>query len=134
MDSLQLDEIVQRIEHSFGEELPVTAEALGERDSETLERVFAGAAYQSYMQDQVNRHIIRDYLINAVILGFIDDESFAKLSRQAVTSEGRSSLSIHMLMYSVEAANDIPLDADKDGLKALRPVPGSPPHMVIVSS
>ena len=134
MNPLQLDEVVRRIEHSFGEEMPVSDQPLNKRDSETLERVFAGEAYQSYMQDQVNRHIIRDYLINAVMLGFINDESFSKLSRQALTSEGRSSLSLHMLMYSVEAANDIPLDADKDGLKALRPAPGSPPHMVIVGS
>jgi len=131
---LYLDEVVQRIEHAFGEELPVSDQPLNEADSALLDKLRQQPAYQSYMQDQVNRQIIRDYLVNAVMLGCISDESFSALSRQAVSCEGRSSLSLHMLMKSVEAANEIPPETDSTGLKALRPVPGSPPHMVIVNS
>jgi len=131
---LQLDALVERIEQAFGEELPVTDQPLSDEEGEILGKVFRHAAYHSYMQDQVNRQIIRDYLVNAVVLGCISDESLAAVSRQAVSSEGRSSLSLHMLMKSVEAANEIPPEADSAGLKALRPVPGSPPHMVIVGS
>lgn len=134
MKQVYLDEVVQRIEHAFGEELPVSDQPLNEVDSALLDKVFQQPAYHSYMQDQVNRQIIRDYLVNAVMLGCISDESFSALSRQAVSCEGRSSLSLHMLMKSVEAANDIPPETDSTSLKALRPVPGSPPHMVIVSS
>jgi len=131
---LYLDEVVQRIEHAFGEELPVSDQPLNEADSALLDKLRQQPAYHSYMQDQVNRQIIRDYLVNAVMLGCISDESFSALSRQAVSCEGRSSLSLHMLMKSVEAANEIPPETDSTGLKALRPVPGSPPHMVIVNS
>ncbi|MBE9538694.1 MAG: hypothetical protein IMF06_06400 [Proteobacteria bacterium] len=134
MKQLQLDEVVQRIEHAFGEELPITDQPLSEADSEILQRVLQNSAYHSFLQDQINRQIIRDYLVNAVMLGCISDESFSALSRQAVSCEGRSSLSLNMLMMSVEAANEIPPQSDPAGLKALRPVPGSPPHMVIVSS
>lgn len=134
MKQLYLDEIVQRIEHAFGEELAISDSPLNETDSAFLDTLFQQPAYHCYMQDQVNRQIIRDYLVNAVMLGCISDESFSALSRQAVSSEGRSSLSLHMLMKSVEAANEIPPEADSTSLKALRPTPGSPPHMVIVSS
>ena len=134
MKQLYLDEVVQRIEHAFGEELPVSDQPLNEADSALLDKLRQQPAYQFYMQDQVNRQIIRDYLVNAVMLGCISDESFSALSRQAVSCEGRSSLSLHMLMKSVEAANEIPPETDSTGLKALRPVPGSPPHMVIVNS
>jgi len=134
VNQVQLDELVQRIELSFGEELPMTDQPLSDVDNETLNKVFAEATYHSYMQDQINRQIIRDYLLNAVVLGTISDESFSALSRQAITSEGRSSLSLHMLMNSVEAANDIHPQIVPEGLKALRPAPGSPPNMVIVPS
>ena len=132
MNQLYLDEVVERIEHAFGEELPVTDQPLSDEDREVLDKLFQHPAYQSYMQDQINRQIIRDYLVNAVMLGCINDESLAALSSQAVSTEGRSSLSLHMLMKSVEAASEIPAEADPAGLKPLRPVPGSPPHMVII--
>ena len=134
MKQLYLDEVVQRIEHAFGEELPITDQSLSEAEREILQRVLKNSAYDAFLQDQINRQIIRDYLVNAVMLGCISDESFSALSRQAVSCEGRSSLSLHMLMNSVEAANEIPRESDSEGLKALRPVPGSPPHMVIVRS
>lgn len=132
MKQLHLDKVIERIEHAFGEELPVTDQSLSDVDSEALDKVFRRPAYYSYMQDQVNRQIIRDYLVNAVMLGCITDENFAALSRQAVSCEGRSSLSLHMLMKSVEAANEIPPESDPTGLKPLRPEPGAPPHMVVV--
>lgn len=134
MKQLHLNELVQRIEHAFGEELPVSDCPLNEVDSVFLDKVFQHPSYHLHMQDQVNRQIIRDYLVNAVRLGCISDESFSALSRQAVSCEGRSSLSLHMLMKSVEAANEIPPEVGSTDLKALCPVPGSPPHMVIISS
>jgi len=134
VNQLQLNEIVQRIEHSFGEDISIAEHALGEADSEALTRVFHNEAFQPYVQDQVNRRIIRDYLVNAVLLGCISDQSFSALSSQAVSVEGRSILSLHMLMKSVEAANDIPFEAGRELLTELRPEPGSPPHMVIVGS
>ncbi len=132
MTHLQLDEIAKRIERAFGEELPVTEQSLGGVDGATLDRVFQHPVYHSYMQDQINRQIIRDYLVNAVVLGCINDENFSALSAVATSCEGRSTLSLHMLMMSVEAANEILPELDPSGLKALRPIPGSPPHMVVV--
>ena len=134
MKQLYLDEVVQRIEHAFGEELPISDQPLNEVDRALLNKVFQQPAHHCYMQDQVNRQIIRDYLVNAVRLGCISDESFSALSRQAVSCEGRSSMSLHMLMKSVEAANEIPSEVNSTSLKALRPGPGAPPHMVIVGS
>jgi len=129
---LHLDEIAKRIERAFGEELPVTEQSLDSVDGATLDRVFQHPVYHSYMQDQVNRQIIRDYLVNAVVLGCINEENFSALSEIATSCEGRSTLSLHMLMMSVEAANEILPELDPSGLKALRPVAGSPPHMVVV--
>ena len=134
MNSLHMNEVVQRIEHLFGEDQPFTDSSLSETDSEVVARVFQQDACQAYIEDQLSRRIIRDYLVNAVMLGCISDAKFSALSKQADTSEGRSVLSLHMLMNSVEAANDIPAETGWDALTELRPMPGAPPHMEIVSS
>ena len=134
MNQLQLNEVVQRIEHSFGEDMAIAEHSLDGADGEALRRVFDSEACQPYIQDQVNRRIIRDYLVNAVLLGFISDNNFSAISAQAISVEGRSILSLHMLMKSVEAANEIPFEANREVLTELRPEPGSPPHMVIVKN
>jgi hypothetical protein len=134
VNPLHMNEVVQRIEHLFGEDQPFTDSSLSETDSEVVARVFQQDACQAYIEDQLSRRIIRDYLVNAVMLGCISDAKFSALSKQADTSEGRSVLSLHMLMNSVEAANDIPAETGWGALTELRPMPGAPPHMEIVSS
>ncbi len=134
MNQLQLNELVQRIEGCFGDELPLTGAPLDEFEQEVLDRLLRDEVYQAHMQDQLNRQIIRDYLVNAVVLGGITDENFSALSQLAHSIEGRSSLSLYMLMSSVDAANDLLPEIDPEGLKKMRPQPVSPPHMVIVGN
>jgi hypothetical protein len=134
VNPLQLNEVVQRIEQLFGEDRPFTDSSLSETDSEVVARVFQLDACQAYIEDQLSRRIIRDYLVNAVMLGCISDAKFSALSKQAGTSEGRSALSLHMLMNSVEAANDILAETGRGALTELRLMPGAPPHMEIVSN
>lgn len=134
MNPLHLNEVVERIEQLFGEDRPFTDSSLSKADGVVMARVFELDACQAYIEDQLSRRIIRDYLVNAVMLGCISDAKFSALSKQADTSEGRSALSLHMLMSSVEAANDIPAETGRNALAELRPVPDSPPHMVIVSN
>ena len=62
---MRLDTLVQQIETAFGETPPFTSEGLAEADRDVLLRVFGDQGYQVYLQDQVNRQIIRDYLTNA---------------------------------------------------------------------
>ena len=134
MNPLHLNEVVQRIEQLFGEDRPFTDSSLSETDSEVVARVFQLGACQAYIEDQLSRRIIRGYLVNAVMLGCISDAKFSALSKQADTSEGRAVLSLHMLMNSVEAANDIPAETGLGALTELRPMAGAAPHMEIVSS
>ena len=134
MNQVQLDKIAARIEQSFGGNLPMTAHKLSDSDDEMFRRVLTDPVYQTYLQDQVNRQIIRDYLVNAVLFGYISDERFTELSQLASTSEGRSSLSLHMLMSSVETANDILPQTAQESLRSMRPVASSRPHMVLVRS
>jgi hypothetical protein len=133
VNELQLNELVHRIEDSFGKELPMTGNPVSPVEQEILDRLVRDEAYQAHVQDQFNRQVIRDYLVNAVVLGAITDEHFSVLSKLAQSIEGRSSLSLYMLMSSVDAANELLPDVNVEGLKELRPQPGSPPHMVIVS-
>lgn len=128
---LQLDEVVREIETAFGDETPFTERQLTEQETAILSQVFGDEGYQHYIEDQVNRQIIRDYLTNAVLLGCIADDRFAVLAQQAATANGRASLSIHMLMHSIEEANDIPLNAGA-GLKQVRRAPGSPPQLELI--
>jgi len=134
VNPLQLDEVVQHIERSFGEELPVTGTGVSEADSKILGRLLHEDTFALYVQDQVNRQIIRDYLLNAVMLGCISEDNFELLATKVQSREERATLSLHMLMTAVEAANAIPQELGPSELKALRPEPGSPPHMVIVGS
>jgi len=131
---LHLDEIIERIENAFGDEMPFSERSLTEEDIDALRRVFGDQGYQCYLQDQVNRQIIRDYLTNAVYLGFITEERLAALSEQLTTEAGRSALSLHMLMRSVEEANDLPPENTPQELEALSPGPDDRPHMRLVRS
>jgi hypothetical protein len=128
---LQLDQVVGEIETAFGEETPFTERRLTDQETAVLSEVFGDEGYQRYIQDQANRQIIRDYLTNAVLLGCIADDRFAVLAQQAATAKGRASLSIHMLMHSIEEANEIPLNAGA-GLKQIRRAPGSPPQLELI--
>ncbi len=129
---MQLDEIIERIEQAFGEAMPFSERPLEAEEVEVLRRVFTGDGYQVYLQDQVNRQIIRDYLTNAVLLGVLVEERLGAFAEQVATREGRAALSLHMLMSSVEDANDLPLNGGFEVLELLQPVPGSPPHMKLV--
>jgi hypothetical protein len=132
VDQLQIDEIVQRIDSSFGKEPPFSARALTEDDLATLERVFGDVGYQDYLEDQANRQIIRVYLTNAVILGFLPEQRIDKYSSQVESNEGRAALSLHMLMNSVEDASTLPQEPRLEELKPTRPGPGCPPHLQVV--
>jgi len=125
---------VEQIDSSLGEELPFSARALCDEDIAVLRRVFGDVGYQDYLDDQANRQIIRTYLTNAVILGFLPESHIDTYSEQIETSEGRASLSLHILMHSVEDAANLPLEPEPEKLKNLRIEPGSPPHLKIVPS
>lgn len=134
MNQLQLNEIVRRIEGCFGDQLPLTSKAMDEVERGVLDRLLKDDTYQVYLQDQLNRQIIRDYLVNAVVLGGVTDENFSALSQLAQSTEGRSTLSLYMLMSSVDEANELLPEIDLKGLRQMRPLAISPPHMVIVGS
>jgi hypothetical protein len=105
---LQLEDITARIDRAFGDELPFSRRELGDGDLKTLYRVFGDVGYQHYLQDQVSRQIIRDYLTNAVLLGYLSPDRLDGFANQVATQEGRSALSLHMLMTSVEDAASLP--------------------------
>ncbi|MEH6589342.1 MAG: hypothetical protein V7746_03740 [Halioglobus sp.] len=129
MDQLRIDEIVQRIDSSLGEELPFSARALPQQDLAVLQRLFGDTGYQDYLDDQTNRQIIRVYLTNAVVLGYLPEKKIEAYSQQVETREGRAALSLHILMSSVEDAADLPVTEE---LQKLRPEPGSPPHLTVI--
>ena len=126
-----IDQLTSRIDAAFGTELPFSDRALTGDDIAALERVFGDAGYQHYLQDQVNRQIIRDYLVNAVRLNYIPEDALPRITRQASTAEGRAALSLYMLVMSVEQAAEL-LAGDAPPLRELRPEPGSTPHLNLI--
>jgi hypothetical protein len=134
VNQLQLDHLVQCIDGAFGEELPFTERGLSEEEQDVLQQVFGDQGYQSYLQDQVNRQIIRDYLTNAVVLGFLPEQELADFSEQVATAEGRSWLSLHMLMSSVEQVSELPRGGRLQTLEELTPSDKRPPHIKLVTS
>lgn len=131
MNTLHLDEIVNWIDEAFGE--AVTRAECANMD--VLKKIFSDNGYQRYLQDQVNRQIIRDYLTNAVVLGVIPESGLAAFAAQVGTEDGRATLALYMLMSSIEEAADLPVaSGDPEVMKRLRPVPESQPYIKLVPS
>ncbi|TGD74008.1 hypothetical protein E4634_07660 [Mangrovimicrobium sediminis] len=131
---MQLDKIVQRIDDAFGEAMPFTANPLESADREVLYRVFGDEGYHVYLQDQINRQIIRDYLTNAAMLGFVSEEDLGELTAMAANPDGRAALSLHMLMTSVEEAASLLHQGIPESLTLLEVDPDAPPHIHLVQS
>ena len=126
---MHLDEIVDWIDGAFGAVSPIPEHA----DIEILKGILGDHGYQRYLQDQVNRQIIRDYLTNAVVLGVITAGGLAAFASQVVSEDGRATLALYMLMSSVEEAKDLPaINGDIEVLKPLKPAPGAHPHIKLV--
>jgi len=121
LEQLQLDRLVERLESAFGEELPFSSGELSQGQVEVLRQVFGDDGYQSYLQDQVNRQIIRDFTVNAVMLGFLPEQSVSGIARQIASREGRAALSLHMLMSSVEQAAELMAPQEPEQLSRLKP-------------
>ncbi|MBP6681783.1 MAG: hypothetical protein KA159_00630 [Halioglobus sp.] len=132
MEQLQLDRLVERLEGAFGEELPFSSGELSQGQVEVLRQVFGDDGYQSYLQDQVNRQIIRDFTVNAVMLGFLTEESVSGISRQVASREGRAALSLHMLMSSVEQAAQLMAPQEPEQLSRLKPGLKLPPYIKLI--
>jgi hypothetical protein len=129
---LHLDQIIERIEGAFGAPPPLSSPAVAAQDAEVMVRIFADEGYQVYLQDQVNRQVIRSYLANAIVLGFLREGQLDAFAEQLATSETRAALSLHMVMSSVEDANVLVPGDSSEALEPLRPAPGGPPHMKLV--
>ena len=134
MEQLRLDRLVERLEGAFGEELPFSSGELSQGQVEVLRQVFGDDGYQSYLQDQVNRQIIRDFTVNAVMLGFLAEQSVSGISRQVASREGRAALSLHMLMSSVEQAAQLMAPQEPEQLRRLKPGLKLPPYIKLIHS
>jgi hypothetical protein len=132
LEHLQLDRLVQRLESAFGEELPFSTGELSAEQVDVLGQVFGDEGYQSYLQDQVNRQIIRDFTVNAVMLGYISEQALADIDRQIDTREGRAALSLHMLMSSVEQAAELLTTREPEQLSKLKPGLKLPPYIKLI--
>ncbi|MEP4147377.1 MAG: hypothetical protein ABJL54_09170 [Halioglobus sp.] len=131
---MELDSVVAQIEEAFGDNPPFTSASLAQDDQDVLLRVFGDDGYQVYLQDQVNRQIIRDYLTNAMMLGFIPEQTFSEMQGMLGDRESRASLSLHMLMSSVEQAPELLANGVPSPLQPLEPGPDSPPHIRLIHS
>jgi hypothetical protein len=131
---LRLDTLVEQIDTAFGETPPFTSAGLGDEERDVLLRVFGDQGYQVYLQDQVNRQIIRDYLTNAVMLGFLPQPEMQDLEELIGNRDARASLSLHMLMSSVEQAAELLSGGAPARLKLLEPDTDSPPHIHLIRS
>jgi hypothetical protein len=126
---LHLDEIVGWIDRAFGAASP----GVEHPDIEVLKRILGDRGYQDYLQDQVNRQIIRDYLTNAVVLGVITEGGLAAFASQVASEDGRATLALYMLMSSVEEATELPVGSNSaEMLKPLKPAPGTRPNFKLV--
>lgn len=134
MEQLQLDRLIAQLDGAFGEELPFSSGELSVEQVDTLRQVFGDHGYQGYLQDQVNRQIIRDFVLNAVMLGFLTESCMAGVSGQLATREGRAALSLHMLMSSVEQAAELVAPREPEQLEELSPPSKRPPYIKLIKN
>lgn len=133
MNQIDLEKIVREIDAGFGDELAFTDQPLGPQDQETLNRIFGDSGFQRYLQDQINRQVIRDYLANAIALGYLAASDLDRVVGRIASLEGRAALSLQMLMHGVEQAPDL-LSEDTETLYLLKEDPGKGPDIHLVSS
>lgn len=131
---MQLEQIVAHIERAFGGEPAETEPALAPADRVELQRLEQLEAFQDYLQDQTDRQIIRDYLTNAVVLGFVPIEAVTAFSGRLDAREARAALALHMLMSSVEQAPELLAQGVPEALEPLVPAQTPPPYMKLVQS
>lgn len=128
---MHINEIIDWVDGAFGAPRP----AVDAADVAAFERICNQDGYQRFLQDQVNRQIIRDYLANAVLLGVISEGGLPAFAIQLASEEGRSSLALHMLMCSVDEAVDLlPVTGQVEALTPLKPKRGDRPHIKLVPS
>ena len=88
---MQLDDLVNSIERQFGADEPPCA-GPGEH------------GFEVYLEDQVNRRIIRDFFINAIVLGHLPRDAVIRLGGSMATPQCRGPLAPNLLMMAVEDA------------------------------
>lgn len=131
---LDLNQLVSRIDLALGDSLPLADTPPEEPLRNALEALLSDEAFQQYLQDQVNRQIIRDYLVNAVMLGLVPEQRVDEFGEQLRSPEARAALSLHMLMSSVEQAPELLALGVPASLEPLQPAPDTPPHIHLVRS
>lgn len=121
MRSINLDQLVSRIDDAFGAAMAFTDTPLAEAELEALHRVFGNDGYQAYLQDEINRQVIRDYLANAVRLGYLGEPGLEQYCELVETVEGRAQLALHMIVRAVEDAAYLPAEVQQADRVALNP-------------
>jgi hypothetical protein len=134
MTTVNLDQILSTIDQAFGAQLPFLQRELLPEELTALDGVFGDEGFQRFLQDEVNRQIIRDYLVNAVRLELISSRGLDECLQQSGSEDERSLLSLHMLMCSVEEAEDVARHTRLSKLQALKLQEKSPTptHIEIV--
>ena len=131
---MQLNRLMDRIDYAFGEDEPFTQEPLQDAERNTLSRVFGDLGYQRYLQDQVSRQVIRDYLANAVLLGHLSEQELENYSPLLATSESRGELALQMVVASVEQVRELCDLAEPGKLMPLMNQSGRPAYIRLIQS
>lgn len=131
---MQLNKLMEQIDGAFGEDAPFTQEPLGEVEQDTLSRVFGEFGYQRYLQDQISRQVIRDYLANALLLGYLEEGELERFAPQLATCEGRSGLALQMVVASVEQARELYRPGEAEQLTTLQAHPERPSYIRLIRS
>jgi hypothetical protein len=134
VNSISLDQLVARIDAAFGATLAFTDTPLAGADIDALERLFGNDGFQAYLQDEINRQVIRDYLANAVRLGYLGEPGLEQYCELIATIDGRALLALHMIVHAVEDAAYLPAEVQQVERAALEADQGEPVQLELVRS
>ena len=127
---MQLDKIANQITVALGNDLPFMDREPSGAERECLDGVFGDSGFQAYMEDQINRRMITDYLMNAMLQGYIDHFQLAHVLEYCRTPEDRVGVAIQMLMASVTEASSI-VESVLDIQEIEQPTPTRPALKVV---
>lgn len=76
-------------------------------DDGVMDLILKSDEFDCYVQNQANRQIIRTYLVNARVHGWISDDRFSEFLEKAETSEGRDTLATSIIFSAVPFAQTL---------------------------
>ena len=96
-----LNAVSEKIDEAFGRPPAFTSQPLSQADISVLDRIFGDVGYAVYADDEINRSVIKNFLINALLQGHLEDEGLELALAAVATPQHRSEMALKMIVHGI---------------------------------